>query len=106
GMLLGMKIAHEARGLSFSFPPATTMLGGMIGHLRQPNDDFQPSNVMFSMVPAVEGRRLNKRARRDLQSARALQDLGGWLSSVIESNDERIGPARAADRRLRAAPRG
>ncbi|NND29133.1 MAG: methylenetetrahydrofolate--tRNA-(uracil(54)-C(5))-methyltransferase (FADH(2)-oxidizing) TrmFO [Myxococcales bacterium] len=106
GMLLGMKIAHEARGLSFSFPPATTMLGGMIGHLRQPNDDFQPSNVMFSMVPAVEGRRLNKRARRDLQSARALQDLGGWLSSVIESNDERIGSARAADRRLRAAPRG
>lgn len=106
GMLLGIKLAHEAQGLSFSFPPRTTMLGGMIGHLREPNDDFQPSNVMFSMVPALEGRRLNKRARRDLQSARALQDLGGWLSSVIESNDERIGSARAADRRLRAVPRG
>jgi len=106
GMLLGMKLAHEARGLAFSFPPATTMLGGMVGHLRQPNDDFQPSNVMFSMVPAIEGRRLNKRARRDLQSARALQDLGVWLSGVVESNDERIGSARTADRRLRAIPGG
>ncbi len=106
GMLLGMKLAHEARGLAFSFPPATTMLGGMVGHLRQPNDDFQPSNVMFSMVPAIEGRRLNKRARRDLQSERALQDLGVWLSGVVESNDERIGSARTADRRLRAIPGG
>jgi len=106
GMLLGMKLAHEASGLAFSFPPATTMLGGMVGHLREPNDYFQPSNVMFSMVPAVEGRRLNKRARRDTQSARALQDLGAWLSDVVGSNDERIGPSRTADRRLRAIPGG
>ena len=26
---------------------------------------FQPSNVMFSMVPPIEGRRMKKRARRD-----------------------------------------
>jgi methylenetetrahydrofolate--tRNA-(uracil-5-)-methyltransferase len=106
GMLLGMKLAHEASGLAFSFPRATTMLGGMVGHLREANDDFQPSNVMFSMVPAVEGRRLNKRARRDAQSARALQDLEAWLSGVVESNDERIGPARTADRRVRSIPGG
>ena len=107
GMLLGIKLAHEARGLEFSFPPSTTMLGGMVGHLRtQPNDDFQPSNVMFSMVPPIEGRRLNKRARRDAQSERALQDLGAWLTDVVESNDERNGSARTADRRLRSIPSG
>ena len=106
GMLLGIKLAHEVRGLPFSFPPPTTMLGGMIGHLRAPNDDFQPSNVMWSMVPPIEGRRLNKRARRDAQSERALQDLGGWLSRVVESNDERNGSARPADRRLRSIPSG
>ncbi len=106
GMLVGMKLAQEARGLAFSFPPATTMLGGMVGHLREPNDDFQPSNVMFSMVPAVEGRRMNKRVRRDAQSARALQDLGAWLTSVVESDDARIGPARTADRRVRSIPGG
>jgi len=106
GMLLGIKLAHELRGRVFSFPPGTTMLGGMIGHLREPNDDFQPSNVMFSMVPTVGEPRLGKRARRDAQSERALQDLGVWLSSVVESNDALDGSARTADRRLRSVPSG
>ena len=106
GMLLGIKLAHEAQGLEFSFPPPTTMLGGMVGHLREANEDFQPSNVMFSMVPPIEGRRMKKRARRDLQSERALQDLGVWLTDVVESNDGRNGSARTADQRLRSVPSG
>jgi methylenetetrahydrofolate--tRNA-(uracil-5-)-methyltransferase len=102
GMLLGIKLAHEARGLSASFPPRTTMLGGLLHHLRAPSDDFQPSNAMWSMIPSIEGRRLSKRARRDAQSERALQDLQSWLRDVVESNDERLGSARPADRRLRS----
>jgi methylenetetrahydrofolate--tRNA-(uracil-5-)-methyltransferase len=105
-MLIGIKLAHEARGRAFSFPPATTMLGGLVAHLREPNDDFQPSNVMFSMVPPVEGRKLSKRTRRDAQSERALQDLEAWLSSVVQSNDVLDGSARTADRRLRSVPGG
>jgi methylenetetrahydrofolate--tRNA-(uracil-5-)-methyltransferase len=106
GMLLGMKLARQATGLSFSFPPPTTMLGGMVRHLRSSNDDFQPSNVMWSMVTPIEGRRLNKRARRDSQSEMALQDLGAWLVDMVESRDERKGLARPADRRIRAIPGG
>lgn len=106
GMLIGIKLAHEVRGLSSSFPPPTTMLGGLLGHLRAPNDDFQPSNAMWSMVPSTEGRRMNKRVRRDAQSARALQDLQSWLRDVVKSNDERLGSARSADRRLRSVPGG
>jgi len=106
GMLLGIKLARQARGLSFAFPPATTMLGGMIRHLREPNDDFQPSNVMWSMVRPIEGRRLNKRARRDAQSETALQDLGAWLATMVESADERRGSTRPADRRIRSVPGG
>ena len=104
GLLMGIKLAHEARGQSFSFPPRTTMLGGMVRHLREPNEDFQPSNVMWSMVPAIEGQRMKKRLRRDAQSARALQDLRGWVSSVVASNDARLGSASPADRGLRSAP--
>ncbi len=104
GLLVGMKLAHELRGLTFGFPPRTTMLGGMVGHLRQPNDDFQPSNVMWSMVPSIEGRRMKKRARRDEQSKRALQDLETWLTDVVKSNDARLESARQADRRLRSVP--
>jgi len=106
GLLLGIKLAQEVRGQTVSFPPATTMLGGMLMHLRTPNDDFQPSNVMWSMVPPIEGKRLNKRARRDAQSTRALQDLGAWIELMVESVDERRGTARPADRSVRAIPRG
>jgi len=106
GMLVGIKLAHELRGLSSSFPPRTSMLGAMVGHLRDPSDDFQPSNVMWSMVPPVEGRRMNKRARRDLQSARALQDLEAWLHDVVASNDARLGSDRTANRRVRPLSQG
>lgn len=104
GMLVGIELAHQLRGEGFSFPPRTTMLGGMIGHLRDANEDFQPSNVMWSMVAPLEGQRLKKRARRDAQSARALQDLGAWLSTVLASSDGRIGSAHASDRDVRALP--
>ena len=106
GMLLGIKLAHEVRGLRFVFPPRTTMLGGMVGHLRDSNDDFQPSNVMWSMVPPIQGRRMKKRARRDLQSVRALQDLGAWLDGVVASTDGRNRSAPSADRELRSVPGG
>ena len=102
----GLKLAHEAKHRPFSFPPRTTMLGALVGHLRTPHDDFQPSNVMWSMVPPIEGRRLPKRARRDAQSERALQDLGAWLTDVVESGDAVDGSARQADRRVRAISRG
>lgn len=101
GMLLGIKLAHELRGTRLAFPPPTTMLGGLVGHLRMPNPDFQPANAMWSMVPLPEGRRMNKRARRDAQAARALQDLEAWLGDVIEFRDAHR-PAHDADRRVRA----
>ncbi len=102
GMMIGIKLAHELRGRAASFPPPTTMLGGLISHLRTPNEDFQPSNAMWSMVPPIEGRRMSKRARRDAQSARALQDLQSWLGHVLESSDERFGSAPAPDRSVRS----
>lgn len=105
GMVVGMKLAHEHQGRSFSFPPPTTMLGGLLGHLRAPNDDFQPANAMWSMVPQPEGKRLAKRPRRDAQSARALQDLEVWLHDVIPSRDA-DGSARLADPSVHAVSGG
>jgi methylenetetrahydrofolate--tRNA-(uracil-5-)-methyltransferase len=106
GLLLGLKLAHETKARRLSFPPRTTMLGALIGHLRAPSRDFQPSNVMWSMVPPLEGRRLSKRARRDAQAQRALQDLEAWLTDVIESAHAIDGSARRADHGVRAIPRG
>jgi methylenetetrahydrofolate--tRNA-(uracil-5-)-methyltransferase len=106
GLLLGIKLAHEVKGRPFRFPPLTTMLGALLGHLHTQSDDFQPSNAMWSMVPALEGGRLPKRARRAAQAERALQDLGSWLADVVESSDAVARSAQPADRRLRTLPSG
>ena len=106
GLVLGIKLALERTGRHFEFPPPTTMLGGLVGHLRMPHEDFQPSNVMWSMVPPPGGKRLPKRARRDAQSERALQDLGAWLSAVVESNDGADRSPGKADRSVRRVSRG
>ena len=106
GLVLGLRLAHELNGHALRFPPPTTMLGGLIGHLRTARDDFQPSNVMWSMVPPIEGRRLSKRARRDAQVERALQDLGAWLAHVVACDRASTGSARESDRGVRTVSRG
>ncbi len=106
GMLVGIRLAHQSAGLDFAFPPLTTMLGGLVAHLRTPSEDFQPANAMWSMVPPIEGRRLAKRARRDAQVERALQDLGAWLPPVIASRGAFERPAERTDRELRPVPGG
>ncbi|MEM1415341.1 MAG: hypothetical protein AAGH15_10585, partial [Myxococcota bacterium] len=73
-------------------PPAVTALGALRGHLRTPRDDFQPSNVVWSMFPPLDPpyattpkgkrRKLGKRERREAKAARALEALPTWLRSV------------------------
>ena len=110
GMLLGLKLARQVREQRFSFPPRTTALGALVGHLRTPSTDFQPSNVLWSMFPPLEGRaprgRKGRRARREAMAERATQDLRVWLSDMVPSPGGRFGSAEQTDRRVRSVPHG
>ncbi len=81
GLVIGRLLAAKLRDRAFSFPPATTALGALLGHLRRPTDDFQPSNVIWSMFPPLPstGKKLGKRPRRIAMAERALHDLDAWL---------------------------
>ncbi|HEY2734570.1 MAG TPA: methylenetetrahydrofolate--tRNA-(uracil(54)-C(5))-methyltransferase (FADH(2)-oxidizing) TrmFO [Polyangiales bacterium] len=99
GLCVGILLAARLRGEALPFPPRTTALGSLLSHLSKPNDDFQPSNVVFSMFPPYEGRRLGKRDRHLALAERALSDLDPWL--------ERIGrPVAVEARTLPAAISG
>jgi methylenetetrahydrofolate--tRNA-(uracil-5-)-methyltransferase len=81
GLALGVMLAGRLEGGDDSPPPPTTALGALLSHLARPNDDFQPSNVVWSMFPPMPGRRIRKRReRREALSRRALEDLSGWRS--------------------------
>ena len=93
GLLAGRFAAAQSRGLPMTPPPATTALGALLahitgGHITEKNS-FQPMNINFGLLPPIatpqrdkDGKRLRgkekTRARRQLITARALDDLQNW----------------------------
>lgn len=83
GFVLGVLLAAKAKEQAPILPPETTALGGLYRHLRDKDKDFAPSNVVWSMVPPLPGKKIRKRRlRREKLAERALEDLGAWLEAV------------------------
>ena len=99
GLLAGKFGAASLAGREAAPPPPTTALGALLahitgGHLSDESGgggprSFQPMNVNFGLFPpiaeaATDGKRLKGTARgvarKKALSARALADLGQWLS--------------------------
>ena len=90
GLCIGVMLARTLLGEPAPPPPETTALGALLGHLRRPSERFQPSNVVWSMFPAIElpeGMQRNKGERRRLLAERALSSLESWRESVGVSDD-------------------
>ncbi|MCA9536616.1 MAG: methylenetetrahydrofolate--tRNA-(uracil(54)-C(5))-methyltransferase (FADH(2)-oxidizing) TrmFO [Myxococcales bacterium] len=83
GFLLGVQLARQLEGLPEVPVPPTTALGALRGHLRRESPNFQPSNVVWSMFPELEGKPLrDKKLKKERMGQRALADLGTWLGAV------------------------
>jgi methylenetetrahydrofolate--tRNA-(uracil-5-)-methyltransferase len=82
GMCLGLALAALSRNEEVFSPPRTTALGSLCSHLSREQDDFQPSNVVWSMFPPHTGLRLGKRDRHLALAQRALEDLNAWLPKI------------------------
>jgi methylenetetrahydrofolate--tRNA-(uracil-5-)-methyltransferase len=97
GMLAGMSLARRARQEPFSPPPRTTALGSLVHYITHASpQDYQPANIAFDLLPPLEGlpREIarDRRARREKQCERALQDLQPWLetsgSGIVSANSK------------------
>ena len=75
GLWLGLFLAGRV-----DTPPVETALGALLGHLRTPTKNFQPSNVHFGLMPALN-RKAPKKKRKELYAARAREVWTGWLQS-------------------------
>ena len=78
GLIVAIELAERLTGAGPGRAPIETALGALRGHLRKPHPDFQPANVMWSMFPPYEGRRVGKRERRKLRADQALSRLSSW----------------------------
>lgn len=73
GLWLGHFLAGQ-RGL----PPQETALGALLSHLRTPAKHFQPSNVHFGLMPALN-RKAPKKKRKELYAERARDVWKRWM---------------------------
>jgi len=99
GLCVGLLLAGKLTGEALPPPPRASALGSLLSHLRRPSDNFQPSNVVFSMFPELldppKGRR-GKRERHLAIAERALTDLEPWLHAIGRPRDPSL-PLMAAD---------
>jgi methylenetetrahydrofolate--tRNA-(uracil-5-)-methyltransferase len=100
GYLTALAVHARLTGTAFRPPPATTALGAIYRHVtgeaHPPGYRYQPTNVVFSLFPPLDGktRRANK---REAYARRAQADFDVWASSAPH-------PVAAATERSTAAP--
>lgn len=77
GLWVGHVLAARAAGRELPLPPVETALGALLGHLRTPVKNFQPSNVTFGLMPEL-GLRIKKRERKPIYSQRGREAFAAW----------------------------
>ncbi|HVZ60503.1 MAG TPA: methylenetetrahydrofolate--tRNA-(uracil(54)-C(5))-methyltransferase (FADH(2)-oxidizing) TrmFO [Terriglobales bacterium] len=95
GLMAGMNAAALARGGEAVPPPRTTALGSLTHYISgAESKNFQPANITFDLLPALERKIRDRQQRRQLQCEIALRDLDAWLAGLPEG--QRIPPAVSA----------
>jgi len=81
GLLAGVTLDRLLDGLEPALPPATTMLGGLLRHLREADPGaFQPMNSNWGLVDPLPERVRKRREKRARLAARAIDDLRAWMA--------------------------
>jgi methylenetetrahydrofolate--tRNA-(uracil-5-)-methyltransferase len=78
GWLVAHFISERLKGREPTLPPEMTAHAGLLRQTQREVDDYQPSNITFAHLPPWEGARLQKRAKYEAMSARALAALSSW----------------------------
>jgi len=94
GLLTGRLAAAERLGQTLETPPMTTALGALAAHITggflEGGGKFQPMNINYGLLPPMEAPKKDAdggkipmkergRAKKQLMSQRALDDLDAWL---------------------------
>ncbi len=76
GLVAALNLAYQLAGKDKWIPPRETMLGSLCYYVTHTEpDDFQPMKANFGIVPDLEKRIRNKRARKQAYAERALQAM-------------------------------
>ena len=84
GIIAGINLAREIRGLAPLILPETSMIGALSAYIATPNENFQPMGSNMGILPPLPERIKDKKLRYKIISERGLADLRQALDSQLQ----------------------
>jgi len=83
GLMAGVHAAALATGADPVAPPRASAFGSLMHYVTQANpQNFQPANITFDLLPALEKRVRDRKQRHRMQCEAALRALDGWVEKI------------------------
>jgi methylenetetrahydrofolate--tRNA-(uracil-5-)-methyltransferase len=83
GLMAGMNAAALATGSEPEPPPRTTAFGSLVHYITQADPrNFQPANITFDLLPALDRKIRDRKERHRLQCELALHEIDDWLQRI------------------------
>jgi methylenetetrahydrofolate--tRNA-(uracil-5-)-methyltransferase len=80
GLMAGMNAAVLATGGEPAAPPRATAFGSLVHYITQAESrNFQPANITFDLLPALDRKIRDRKERHRLQCEIALHEFDTWL---------------------------
>ncbi len=90
GLMAGMNAAALASGAQPVPPPRPTALGSLIHYITQAESkNFQPANITFDLLPALDRKLRDRKERHRLQCELALWGFDEWFQHTKKRNKAR-----------------
>ena len=85
GLMAGIHAAALATGGEPAPPPRATAFGSLVHYItRAESQNFQPANITFDLLPALDTRVRDRQQRHRLQCEWALREFDEWSDRRIE----------------------
>jgi methylenetetrahydrofolate--tRNA-(uracil-5-)-methyltransferase len=83
GLMAGMQASALAVGAELVSPPRATAFGSLTYYITNADaKKFQPANITFDLLPALEQKVRDRQERHRQQCELALREFDGWLARI------------------------
>jgi methylenetetrahydrofolate--tRNA-(uracil-5-)-methyltransferase len=84
GLMAGVQAAALAQGSELVAPPRASAFGSLTHYVTHADPkNFQPANITFDLLPALERKIRDRKERHRLQCEAALSAFDGWITRAI-----------------------
>ena len=81
GLVAGMHASALVSGLEMNPAPRASAFGSLVHYVTHASaKDFQPANITFDLLPALEKKTRDRKERHRAQCELALREFEGWLA--------------------------